>query len=346
MKIWFPEIDILKATAILLIVFCHIDNYVSCYDDLIRLVDGYAALIGLSIFFFISGLLLSHTDSAINSIKDIKNFYSKRFTRIFPLYWVALISLAIIFGWLQVDPGNVKPYDFSLSNLLIHFFGLQGVFPYGNIQSMWFVGVIILFYLLYPFIAYFSKNLLRTFTISSIIFILLAILHHFFGLININALMYYPLFVSGIFIDRLIYSSKRIADKTILKQTLVLSFSLIFALLILNNINLQLSPTILTMCTMIALCIFYLIFARLFINVHGNKMGIISPIAFGTYAIYLFHHQFLALFTSIIDLIIQNIMLQDITILTFGIVGVALCGIIIQKVEQSIFKHYRASHQR
>lgn len=345
MKIWFPEIDILKATAILLIVFCHIDNYVSCYD-LIGLIDGYAALIGLSIFFFVSGLLLSHTDSAINSTKDIKNFYSKKFIRIFPLYWVALVSLVIIFGWLQVDPGNVKPYNFCLSNLLIHFFGLQGIFPYGSIQSMWFVGVIILFYLLYPFIAYHSKDLLRTFTISSTILILLATLHIFFGLININALMYYPLFVSGIFIDQLIYSSKRIADKTILKQILVLSFSLAFALLILSKINLQLSPTILTVCTMIALCIFYLIFARLFINVRGNKMAIISPIAFGTYAIYLFHHQFLALFTLVIDLIIQNIMLQDITILTFGIVGATLWGIIIQKVEQYIFKHYRASHHR
>jgi peptidoglycan/LPS O-acetylase OafA/YrhL len=67
MKLWFPEIDILKATAILLIVFSHMDNYVSCYE-LIRLVDGYAALIGLSIFFFVSGFLLSHTDSLIKSI--------------------------------------------------------------------------------------------------------------------------------------------------------------------------------------------------------------------------------------------------------------------------------------
>lgn len=344
MKRWFPEIEILKATAILLIIFCHIDNYVSCYD-LIRLVDNYAALIGLSIFFFVSGFLLSHTDSTINSIKDIKYFYSKKFIRIFPLYWIALVSLVIIFGWLQVDPGNVKPYDFGLSNLLIHFFGLQGIFPYGDIQSMWFVGAIILFYSLYPFIAYFSKNLLETFIISSTIFILLAILHNFFGLISTNALMYYPPFISGIFINQLIYSSKRMINEAALKQTLIISFSLIFVLLILNHTNLQFFPTILTIFTMISLCIFYLIFTRLFINVHGNKMPIISSIAFGTYAIYLFHHQFLALFTLMIDQIIQNIMLQDITILTFGVVGATLCGIIIQKVEKYIFEHHRASHQ-
>ena len=173
MKLWFPEVDILKATAILLIVFGHIDNNVSNYD-VVRSLGYNNGIIGLSIFFFTSGFLLSQTDSVISSMQNIKKFYVKKFIRIFRLYWLALASLIIIFGLLQINPGHVDPYNFSLDNLLLHFFGLQGIFPYNSIQSMWFVGVIVLFYLLYPIIVYLSKNLFETFVVSSCIFIFIS----------------------------------------------------------------------------------------------------------------------------------------------------------------------------
>lgn len=345
MKLWFPEIDFLKATAILLIVFCHMDNYISCYN-LIRLVDVYAALIGLSIFFFISGFLLSQTDSVINSIKDIKNFYMKKFIRIFPIYWVALASLVIIFGFLQINPGNVDPYYFCMNSILIHFFGLQGIFPTNSIQSMWFVGVIIIFYLLYPIIVYLSKNSFEKFMVSSFFLILLVILHFFFGLIDINALTYYPIFISGIFINQIVYSKKNV-DESLLKRILTLNIILIFAIFLIlvfrkfYNINLLFFPSILMICAMISLCIFYLIFTRLFIKIRGNITLIISSIAFGTYAIYLFQHQFLAIFSLIIGTLIRNIFFQDIIILTLGFVGAIQSGIIIQKVEQYIFMQYK-----
>jgi len=351
MKLWFPEVDILKATAIVLIVFCHLDNYVSCYD-LIRLVDTYAAIIGLSIFFFISGFLLSQTDSVINSMKDIKKFYMKKFIRIFPLYWVALASLIIIFGLLQINPGHVSPYNFSLDNLLLYFFGLQGIFPYNDIQSMWFVGVIVLFYLLYPIIVYLSKNLFEIFVVSSVILILLLILHFFLGLIATGALQYYPLFISGIFVNQIVYSSKKIVDKNFLKKILfsnVILIFIIFLVLVVRKfyqLNLQFLPDLLLICAMISLCIVYLIFTHLFIKIPGKIMVFLSLIAFATYAIYLFQHQFLAVFALITDVFVRNIILQDVIILTFGFVGAILCGIIIQKIEQYLFMKYSIAHQR
>jgi peptidoglycan/LPS O-acetylase OafA/YrhL len=346
MKLWFPEIDILKATAILLIVFSHLDNYVSCYE-LIRLVDGYAALIGLSIFFFVSGFLLSQTDSLIKSIKDIKKFYIKKFIRIYPLYWVALASLIIIFGLWKINPGHVSPYNFSLENLLLHFFGLQGIFPYNDIQSMWFVGVIILFYLLYPIIVYLSKNLFETFVVSLIILIILVILHVFLGLIAEDALTYYPLFISGIFIHQIVYTSRKSIDKNFLKKILFSNIILLSVIFLISEIrkfyqfNLQFLPKILLIGIMISLCIICLIFTHLFIKIRGKIMVLISLIAFSTYAIYLFQHQFLAVFTIITDLIIRDLILQDIIILIFGFAGVILCGIIIQKIERQLFIKYK-----
>jgi len=351
-KVWFSEVDILKASAILLIVFGHIDNNLSNYD-LVRLLGTYNAIIGLSIFFFISGFLLSQTDSVITSIEAIKNFYMKKFIRIFPLYWVALLSLIIIFGLLQINPGHVDPYNFSPGNVLIHFFGLQGIFPYTSIQSMWFVGVIVLFYFLYPVIAYLSKNLFETIIVSSFFFILLVILHFFLGLIAIEALVYFPLFISGILIHQIAYSSKKIVDEQFLKKILFSNLILISAIFLVFVVSEFyqlhvpfLKPEILLLCAMIPFCIIYLIFTHLFIRIRGKIMVLISLIAFATYAIYLFHHQFLAIFAFITDLFIRNIMLQDIIILTFGFAGAILCGILIQKIELHFFMKYKLSHQR
>jgi peptidoglycan/LPS O-acetylase OafA/YrhL len=354
MKAWFPEVDILKATAILLIVFGHIDNNVSCYE-LVGLLGYFNGTIGLSIFFFISGFLLYQTDSVIHSIQDFKKFYIKKFIRIYPLYWVALGTLVVIFGFLNINPGHVSPYDFNPKNVLLHVFGLQGIFPYGEIQSMWFVGVIVLFFLLYPIIAYSSKNLFQTFMVASGIFIVLVILHVFFGLIVTNALEYYPLFISGIFINRIVYSSQKIVDENFLKKFLFLNLilvSVMFLLLLVrafHQLNFGLLPgilfSVLLYGAMIPSCIIFLIFTRLFVKIPKKIMAVVSLIAFATYAIYLFHQQFLAVFAQVTDIIIQNIILQDMIILTVGFAGAILCGIIIQKTEQYFFMKYKSAHQ-
>jgi peptidoglycan/LPS O-acetylase OafA/YrhL len=341
MKQWFPEIDILKAVAILLIVFGHIDRYVSNYD-LVRMAVFISPKIVLGLFFFISGFLLSQNDSVVHSTNDLKKFYVKKFIRIYPLYWIALATFVICFGLLQINPGHISSlssYDFSLNTLLLQFLGLQGIFPTNIEQPLWFVGVIILFYLLYKIIIYLSKNFFETFIVSSIILIFLAILYFFFGLIDINVLTYYPIFISGIFINQMVYFSKKIFDENFLKQILFSSLILIFVIFLFfllrkfYDLTLQFNP-ILEIIGVINLCIFCLIFTHLFIKIRGKIMVLLSSIAFATYAIYLFHLQFLAVFSLTIDSIIQNIILQDIIILTFGFAGAILCGIVIQKIEQ------------
>ncbi len=355
MKLWFPEVDILKAIAILGIVFGHIDNYVSCHDVL-QSGSPWDGMIVLSIFFFVSGFLLSQTDSGISSLQDLKKFYRKKFVRIYPLYWAALVSLVIIFGLLQVSPGHVQPYDFSPDNLLVHFFGLQGIFPWYEIQSMWFVGVIILFFFVYPIIVYGSKNLTGIFGASSLIFMFLVILHVCTGLIHNGALEYYPLFIAGIFINKIVYSPKKIPDENFLKNILHSSLILIFVIFLVlalkkfNQLHLQLLPAtgvkILSFSAMIFLCIILLIAVRLFVKIPGKIMTGISLIAFATYAIYLFHHQFLAVFALVTDSVIRNITLQDMIILTCGFAGAVICGILIQKTEQYLFMNYLSAHKR
>jgi hypothetical protein len=218
---------------------------------------------------------------------------------------------------------------------------------------MWFVGVIVLFYLLYPVITYLSKNLLETFIVSLSVFVVLGILHFFLGLIAIEALVYFPVFITGIFISQFVYSSKKINDENFFKKVLSLNLILIFLIFLVfiltefYQVNFQLfKPQLLLLGAMIPFCIIYLIFTHLFIKIRGKIMVLISLIAFATYAIYLFHHQFLAIFAFITDLLIRNVILQDLIIVTFGFAGAILCGIIIQKTEQFLYAKYNPAYQR
>ena len=135
----------------------------------------------------------------------------------------------------------------------------------------------------------FSKNLFETLAVSSGIFILLVILHFFLGLINVDALVYYPLFISGIFINQIAYSSKKIVDEHFLKKILFSSLiliSVIFLVFVFREfhqltfpffnpqISLFLKPQILLLCAMIPLCTIYLIFTHLFIKIRGKIMVI------------------------------------------------------------------------
>jgi len=58
----------------------------------------------------------------------------------------------------------------------------------------------------------------------------------------------------------------------------------------------------------------------------------------GTYAIYLFQHQFLSVFTSIVHWIIPNILVQDFIVITIGFTGAIAFGIFVQRIENSYVK--------
>src|SRR5450756_623889 len=95
-----PELDIIRAFAICLIVFSHFPPLSTLY------IDGSAKLwcatFGLALFLFLSGFTLYRSNS-ITSVADVRLFYKKRIIRIYPLY-VLIIAVYVL---LQVLPlGN------------------------------------------------------------------------------------------------------------------------------------------------------------------------------------------------------------------------------------------------
>ena len=98
-----------------------------------------------TIFFILSGFVISHAWFRTNQLKA-KDFYTKRFLSLYPLYLISLIAILMS----QYSRNSDK------NELFYHFFGLQ---PY-LLESRWFtlngpgwsLGVEFLLYLLFPII--------------------------------------------------------------------------------------------------------------------------------------------------------------------------------------------------
>jgi peptidoglycan/LPS O-acetylase OafA/YrhL len=184
------EIDILKAMAILLVVFAMapqrvVFNASAPISNTVTLLLGLMKIVGLSIFFFVSGFSLYLNNKTISNSKDVLSFYKKRLLRIYPLYWFFVVGL-----WI------VKPLPFS--QMLIYITGLEALFyPIWVKTSVFhFLSVIIIFYLLFPFIVHFDNY-------KKMLIVSVAPLLFFACLLHLNVsdpmlLGYFLVFVGGI----------------------------------------------------------------------------------------------------------------------------------------------------
>ena len=144
-----PEIDGLRALAVLPVVFFHLGW--SIFDG------GY---IGVDIFFVISGYLIATL--IIKEIEDesfsLINFYERRVRRIFPVLFLVTLTTAV-FGWFLLLPPDFKSLSqsiFSSSIFLsnIYFWLTNPYFsPPADLQPLlhtWSLSVEEQFYLLFP----------------------------------------------------------------------------------------------------------------------------------------------------------------------------------------------------
>ncbi|MHA2269768.1 MAG: acyltransferase family protein [Promethearchaeota archaeon] len=99
-----PEIDMLRIISILIVVILiHLPlSYAyNFYLDLdqfgVFLVNNVGIFVSMGSFVFVSGfgLYLNPKNRNLNSSNKILTFLKKRFLRIFPLYWIAIILFLI-----------------------------------------------------------------------------------------------------------------------------------------------------------------------------------------------------------------------------------------------------------
>ncbi len=145
-----PDIDGLRAVAVLLVLLFHLD--VSPFGG---------GFIGVDVFFVISGFLITriiHTELVESGSFSFARFYVRRLRRLFPAF-IATIAMCLVAGLVMFSPEMMERFAgaavfsiFSLSN--VYFWLESGYFDttatLKPLLHMWSLGVEEQFYLVWP----------------------------------------------------------------------------------------------------------------------------------------------------------------------------------------------------
>lgn len=169
-KINIKGLDSIRGISACLIVYFHVwalcgfsgrlgmlDNIIGNFDSLVRM------------FFLLSGLALlcGYEKKLLSSEVSLRNFYIKRFFKIAPLFYLALIFQMLISYFFENQHYNIISVIMSVTLL----FGLLPTNQELIVWASWAVGVECVFYLVFPLFVLIVKNkhILRISLIVSLI---------------------------------------------------------------------------------------------------------------------------------------------------------------------------------
>jgi peptidoglycan/LPS O-acetylase OafA/YrhL len=150
----YAYIDSLRCFAIILVLLAHTSivgsiNYPGWLYDLTYIYIGPR---GVQLFFVVSAftLYMSWSRRKSNEKHILRNFYIRRFFRIAPLFYFAIIYFLYIQNYWNGNPNHI-----TTSNILSTFFFINGAVPpwINNIvYGGWSITVEMTFYIFFPFI--------------------------------------------------------------------------------------------------------------------------------------------------------------------------------------------------
>ncbi|MFX1390006.1 MAG: acyltransferase family protein [Promethearchaeota archaeon] len=345
-----PEIDILRIISILIVMIAiHIpisyayNFYIELDQYGMFLVNNVGIFVSMGSFVFVSGfgLYLSPNNRKLNSSKKKFSFLKKRFIRIFPLYWIAIVLFIFFVGYSNMDP----------LYLFYHFLGLQIIVaPYFGepMLTLWFVGIIVIYYLIYLVLN--SLGSIKLIIPASIgILFFFVFLSGATGLVENRFFLYYSLFPLGI-IAASIYTSplyERIKNRLRSIHPAFLLLIPLFSAILgfvgfqyltqfcyssfiseFGNYNLyfilQMNPDFYQLTSIIfrinliivafivfVFSLFNFIFRGLRLIFSKRKIESAASItAYSTYSVYLFHRIFLVIFVTYLTTILNIDMLD------------------------------------
>lgn len=162
---FLPELDGLRGISVLLVLFFHLDRRFSGLEFLYDKMK--LGKLGVSLFFLLSGYLITRILLFIPpNFASLKMFWIRRFLRIFPIYYLTVITVFIL--W----PG---PYLLSSLVYLVNYTNAYYVM-WAPLNHTWSLAVEEHFYLIWPVLfIFFPKKSKKT----SIILLLLSIVGGF-----------------------------------------------------------------------------------------------------------------------------------------------------------------------
>ena len=355
------ELDILRAVAIIIIVFAHFGFFLPT----VNLSTEFALQIisyGIALFLFISGFVLQLNHPSFTQHNSLADFYKKRVLRIFPLYWLA-IALVYVQGYRYASPINA----------LVVIFGLQG-FLAQTLQDLggwWFIGVIIVLYAIFPLITTLGSvsfqppmesNVLKFAIMLIVPFLILYVANARFFLINGEVLDYYGIFVLGVAVSKYDVLGKYgfLSDKRmrLLKYIVVAAVSFAVTLLIFSRLSLTYGFSLIMQNALFLLFVLLAFCLARIIVVSSSKASpplsralwyrVLLLISFSSYAIYLF---FLIILVPLMYALLGTQLTGfeiDIIQIFVGLPIVVLVAYLLQRAQNEIvskIRKYRTSSE-
>lgn len=217
------EFDLLRALAILMLMFHHSEIYgASLFGYSLEILNPYFEGILLGTFFFISGYFAERSFQKQN--KGVISFFFSRMLRIYPPY---LLGLALYMFVLEIT--LKKP------NLLIYLTGTHFIFAPNHakpVVTIWYIGAIILFYLIFGILLTYLRTTKPLVIASALVFAAAYALHQWTGLLDQRFFKYFIVFLAGIIFARPNLPSKWLSEKQVLpKLALAILATIIFSLI-------------------------------------------------------------------------------------------------------------------
>ncbi len=156
---------------------------------------------GLWLFVFVSGFSLQLRYGQICTSDGVKSFFKKRIIRIYPLYIVAVVSYLLAFETFAVYTSTVYPQiNPSSADIIITIFGGQILLAprFTTPFALWFVGLILMYYLLYPALSFFSSNYRTLLLVAFALLACCIAIRLVFDVIEERFFLWYGVFVAGI----------------------------------------------------------------------------------------------------------------------------------------------------
>ncbi len=136
-------IDTLRGLAILMVVLHH---FAFVAKVRIPLLDVYGGLMGVQLFFVISGYLIARSAEA----SPLKNYAIARLARIFPAYWAIYLSVGFVMHGRHLDKIVQTPFPFVLNLLNLQQLDPVALLDFNVVGVSWTLTVEVIWYLLAP----------------------------------------------------------------------------------------------------------------------------------------------------------------------------------------------------
>jgi len=349
--------DFLRACAILFIIVGHIPQYL-INDGISQIFSPYITIFGMSLFVFISGYLIYQNNSTIKSYKDILHFYKKRIVRIFPLYLIAIIFYYIVFAILipHFAPQYTKPDLSTLygaTNIFSHITGTQVLLSpmiSTPLPALSFIGLIMLFYFIYPILIYLSKDVKRFFAYAILLLAFFCVVRLSFNIIDNRVFNYYLIFIFGviscyanIFVDKK-YS------RFLIYIPIIFILSLLFNIRLGSLLELGYSTSITTLLNlvfivdggvvmMVSFSIICLLFAKDFTIKGGIENRGFGAISTASYPAFLFHTPIFYLGYGVTYFLNFSPIIHNVFIIFIVVPFIFILSYFIQKYENKFWRN-------